>query len=398
MSLSKFLIPVLPLGLLLGACSGEPDDSGPGTSTDTGCKADADCAGTPDTPLCEVASAECAALPPGHQLGWKDGSPGTVALVVINETDKVRDAVDLAFNPSNPAQLWVLNRKDDSVIIIDDPGLPGVKWVRKRDPAASHFMNRPPAMAFGVVLPEWGQTFGVCGDGDNGGDDFMGPALFTANLDIFAKQTPGGLGSHLDMLHSTTFCRGIAHVEASIYFAFNSNKRSLDRYDFVVDHGPGNDDHADGRILRYVPGAVLGVDGIPSHLVHDPEGKQLYVADTGNKRIARLDTSSGVLGPAFAGPEPIKERRMVNDAVLVDVVPPGTLEAPSGIELHDDLIFVTDHATSRFYAFDLAGQQIRHLDTGLPPGSLAGFTFGPDDKIYFTDLLTSRVYRIDPLF
>lgn len=404
MSFAKSLSLVLPVSLFLGACGGEPDETDtPSTTTtttteDQGCKADADCAGTPESPLCDVPSGECLALPPGHQVGFRDGSPGTVALVVIHEPDKLREPVDLAFNPSNLAQLWVTNRKDGSVILIDNPGTPESKWVRMRDPAASHFMNRPPAMAFGVVLPEWGQTFAVCGDGDNGGDDFMGPALFTANLDIFATQTPGGLGSHLDMLHSTTFCRGIAHVEESIYFVFNSTKKSLDRYDFGKDHGPGNDDHADGRILRYAQPMVLGVDGIPSHLVYSPADKQLYVADTGNKRIAKLDTLSGEIGNGFGGLEPVEERKIVQDAVLVDVVPPGTLEAPSGIELHDDLLFVTDNATSRFYVFDLAGKFIRHLDTGLPPGSLAGFTFGPDGKVYFTDMLSSRAYRIDPLF
>ena len=40
---------------------------------------------------------------------------------------------------------------------------------------------------------------------------------------------------------------------------------------------------------------------------------------------------------------------------------------------------------------------IRVLDTGFAPGSLAGFTFGPDGKVYFVDHSTSRVFRIDPL-
>lgn len=411
-SLSFALASALALALPLSGCSEDPSATGEGGSggkggegggetTDTGCAVDADCAASPETPLCDVANGECAPLPPGNEIGWKDGSPTSVAFVSVFEPDKLRDPWDLAFNPAKPTELWVLNYKDDSVYIIQSPGTPEMTWERRRDPAASHFMDGPPAMAFGVVLPEWGQTFGVCGDNDNsanGGTNFMGPALFSAEPAIFAKPTPEGLGSHLDMLHSTSFCRGIAHIEGNIYFAFNSKNHSLDRYDFKADHGPGKDDHSDGEILRYVTGTVTGVDGMPSHLAYDPTDAQLYVADTGNKRIAKLDTKSGTVAGNFAGLEDVVLRKRVDDAVIVDVVPPGTLEQPAGIELHDGLVFVTDAATSRFYAFDLTGKLVRHLDTGFPPGSLAGFTFAPDGKIHFVDRLSGRVYRIDPLF
>jgi outer membrane protein assembly factor BamB len=87
----------------------------------------------------------------------------------------------------------------------------------------------------------------------------------------------------------------------------------------------------------------------------------------------------------------------MDGAVLVDVVPPGSLEAPSGLEVRNGLLYVSDNVTSRFHAFDMmSGQLVRTLDTGLPPGSLAGLTFGPDGKVYFVDILSARVYRIDP--
>jgi len=363
------------------------------------CSVDADCAGAPDTPLCDGPTSVCVALPPGHQIGFGDGTPASVALVPVFVPDLPRMPTDLAFNPAKPTELWSVNRQDSSVDILQRPGAPDMAWERRFDPAADHFMDRMPALAFGAESADWGMTWATCGDGDNGGNGFVGPALFSADLDVFAMDTLGGLGSHLDMLHSTKFCRGIAHVEANIYWVFNSDLGSLDRYDFKADHGPGNDDHADGEIFRYALGLVRGVDDIPSHLIYSPGDRQLYIADTGNQRIARLDTESGAMGAAFGGDEPVVVRRHVDGAVVTDVVPPGTLEAPSGIELHDGLLFVTDHATSRFHVFDLKGQLIRTLDTGLLPGSLAGFTFGPeDDKIYFTDLSSGIIYRIDPLF
>ncbi|WP_234023126.1 hypothetical protein [Sorangium cellulosum] len=334
----------------------------------------------------------CVALPPGAPIGVKDGSPSSVAFVPVYEPDRQREPTDLAFNPDRPEELWVVNRRDDSVIIITNPGAPGSTSVRLRDPAAAHFMDRPPALAFGAP-----GTFGACGDNNNGGDYFMGPSLFSSDLAVFAEPTPDGLGSHLDMLHSTSFCKGIAHEQGNVYWVFNGNDSSLDRYNFAHDHGPGNDDHADGEIYRYVPGEVLGIEGAPSHLFYSAEDRHLYVADTGHKRLLKLDTTTGTPGSSFDGAEPVVERRHVDGATLVELVPPGTLEAPSGIEIHEGLVFVSDHATSRLYAFDLTGQLVRTLDTGLPPGSLAGITFGPDGKLYFVDMLSSRIYRIDPI-
>jgi DNA-binding beta-propeller fold protein YncE len=398
--LSRFALERGALAVLLCACSCDP--SGPGGSDPIAresCQSDADCAVTFDRPFCDTASGECTPLPAGHQLGLKDGRPAVITFFPEFVPDEPLEPWDLAFNPSKPTELWVLNHKDDSVYIVEDPGTPEMAFKRRRDPAASHFMDAPSAMAFGAVVPPWGQTFGVCGDNDgsaHGTTDFAGPSLFSAELDIFAEPTPGGLGSHLDMLHSTSFCRGIAHVADNVYFVFNSQKGSLDRYDFGADHGPGEDDHGDGAILRYVEGSVAGVDGAPSHLVYNREDAHLYVADTGHGRIVKLDTTSGALGDPFPGFEAVAVRRRVDGATLAEVVPPGVVEQPAGIALHDGVLFVTDAANSRFYAFDLQGNLLRRLETGFPPGSLAGLVIGPDGKIHFVDRGTGGVYRIDP--
>jgi len=339
--------------------------------------------------------------PPDYALGRGDGSPTSVSFVPVYEPDEPRQPTDLAFNPSRTTELWVVNRLDDSAIIIENPGSPDETSERRRDPAAAHFMEKPPAIAFGAVSSEWGQTFAVCGDDDNSGNmylGFMGPALFSANLDIFAKQTENDLGSHLDMLHSTSFCRGIAHVDANIYYVYNSQKHSIDKYDFHKDHGPGNDDHSDGEIYRCAAGSFTGIDNVPSHLVFNPDDLQLYIADTGNRRIAKLDTTSGTVGASFSGLEDIAARKSIDNAVVLDVVPAGAIDAPSGIELHAGLLYVTDNGSSRFLVYDLKGRFVRALVTDFPPGSLAGFTFGPEDgKIYFVNMLDGFVYRIDPV-
>ncbi|NUO52548.1 MAG: hypothetical protein HOV80_27185 [Polyangiaceae bacterium] len=375
------------------ACSEDPSKEEEETEEEeeVTCESSDDCADLPDTPYCDQV---CSKLPQGWQLGIEGGEAPTITQIFAPE-DALK-STDLEFNPSVPGELWIVNALNDSVYIVHNAGEADTTSEYKRDPAASHFMDRPPALAFGEVVDPWGQTFGICGDSDNGGNFFMGPALFSADPSIFAVATDGGLGSHLDMLHSTSFCRGIAHLENNQYFAFNSQKGSLDKYDFVIDHGPGNDDHSDGEIWRYAAGQVAGVDGIPSHLAYDAESKLLYVADTGNQRIAVLDTASGSMGSTFGGDEPV-DRTNVDGSTLTELVPAGTLQAPSGIEVSDGVIFVSDNATSVIHAFDTTGAPIRTLETGLAAGSLAGINFGPDGKLYFVDMQTSAVYRIDPV-
>ena len=310
--------------------------------------------------------------------------------------------VDLAFHAERANELWVIGYGDDSIHVGTGVGTEAPAWKRIVDPAAMHFMHKPPAIAMGTP-----DRFATCGDNDNSQNStssdgianlFMGPALFSTDLAVLGKRTSGRLGSHEDMLHNTPLCRGIAHVDANVFWVFNAFDRSLDKYNFNKDHGPGNDDHSDGEIYRYATGRVKGAeDGTPSHVFFDADDGFLYVADTGNGRVGRLDTTKGRKGASLDRQmEPLKDDAVMTGTTVEDVVTAGTLTRPSGIEVFGGLVYVTDAATSTFHAFDKAGTAIRMLATALPPGSLAGFAFGPDKKIYFTDKRGGRVLRIDP--
>src|SRR5690606_3474583 len=103
-------------------------------------------------------------------------------------------------------------------------------------------------------------------------NDFMGPTLWSADLDIYAQTNPAAvdflgfdLGSHLDMLHESPLCMGIAWVSDNVYFTFDGLTGSISRYDFVEDHGAGFDDHSDGIVERFVDAGVSRVEGVPSH-------------------------------------------------------------------------------------------------------------------------------------
>jgi hypothetical protein len=326
------------------------------------------------------------------QIG--DGTPASIAISEIYAATASAELIDLAFNAADPTELWVLGYGNDSVYLGSGVGETNGTWKRLHDPAASHFMHNPPAIAWGAA-----GLWATCSDSAGDPKDFTGPALFSSDLSVFTTQNATTkLGSHLDMLHNTSFCRGVAHVEANWFWTFNGQLGSLEKYNFAEPHEPGGDDHKDGEIYRYAQGQVKGVEGVPSHLAYDATDKFLYVADTGNKRIVRLDTTRGTLTTSLPRRnEPLAANGVMVGADVEEVVPPGVLEQPSGLELHGGHIYVTDAATGRFHVFDKTGKELRKLETGLPARALAGFTFGPDGKIWFVDRVGSRVLRIDPV-
>ena len=383
MNVWKLALPVL----MCVACSTAP----PATS----CSSDVDCAAAKDAPVCDAANSVCVAgTPRATLIGTGDGTPSSVTFTSVYEPDRPRQPTGLAFNPMHPEELWIVDYTDDTVVTITSPGTAQAPVQTRHDPAAGHFMHKPTGIAFADDA-----TWATCGDNDNsqnGSTGFMGPAAFSADPAIFATQNPTTrLGSHLDMLHASPFCMGIAHERDHAYWVFDGENSALVRYDFRDFHPPGEEDHSDGVIWFYATGQVKRAPGIPSQLVYNPDDAMLYAADTGNGRVVKLDTTSGIMGQDLPTLEPSVPVQ-IDNATLTELVPPGTLEAPSGIALKDGIIYVSDNATSRFSAFDLTGKLVRWLDTGLPPGSLVDLTVGPDGKLYFVDMTSGRAYRIDP--
>jgi DNA-binding beta-propeller fold protein YncE len=226
----------------------------------------------------------------------------------------------------------------------------------------------------------------------------MGPSLWTSDLTVFAKQNPNGLGSHIDMLHQAPLCMGIAHEAQNAYWTFNGFANSIVRFDFGADHDVGTDDHSDGYVIQYVPGLVKYQAKVPSHLTYDSASGMLYIADTGNHRVARLNTKTGTRGKTLIAKEPLDDYYQMDNATLTTVVAEATGDVllPSGIELHKGLLYVSDNERDTITAFTLEGQKVKQLTTGLPKGALSGIAFGPDGKLYFVDMIGNRVLRIDP--
>lgn len=343
------------------------------------------------------------------------GTAETATFTSVYSPQQPTGAPDLEFHPDRD-QLWIVNRRAKVegectqsnptsercrslagfTTIIDAPGTDDQNARVLEDGNSWHFMRRPPSIAMGD-----NGLFATCGEAATGNFEdndvmFIGPSLWETDLSIYA-QPSGGNGSHMDMLHATPWCVGIAHEVDNVYWLFNGHVGSLDRYDFAEHHGPGNDDHSDGTIHRYVEGELSRVEDVPGHLVIDDSTNLLYVADTGNGRIISIDVTAGEQGGMFQPVyEELAEWGTMENVTVTEFVAPGTLDRPSGIALHEGTLYVSDNATGMLHAFDIeTGDELASLQTELGDGELAGIEVGPNGKIWFTNLTSGELFRLD---
>jgi hypothetical protein len=238
----------------------------------------------------------------------------------------------------------------------------------------------------------------------------MGPTLWSSDLDIFGESNPeaiefltdlfgfyADLGSHLDMLHESPFCMGIEWGGTdNHYWVFDGGDSSISFYDFAADHDVGFDDHSDGIIIRYAKDEVERVADIPSHLALDESSGLLYIADTGNGRVAVLDTETGEPGDEIRANEPGVTQYEMEGAdiwTLVDGEEHG-LSAPSGIELVEGHLLVTDNASGTIFAFDLEGNLVDYLELEVPEGALMGLVAPSLDDIWLVDAVNNELLRL----
>jgi hypothetical protein len=397
-SRSRVLAPALS-ALLSMACGSDPlrqpDASDPGW--------------TPSPERAATASA----------IGTGDGSSGSVRFEAVFEPsdnrDRLLEPTGLAWHGQKTDELWVTLRfGPDARTCNTDGGAcpwleghvaivagattlePGVTM--KVDANAWHFMRRPTGIAWGA-----GDRFATCGEARTGNyeDDefpYNGPTLWTADPAIFAEPPPPGAnGTHLDMLHSSPFCMGIAHEVDSIYWVFNGDAGALDRYDFHEPHQPGGEDHSDGEVWRYALGELQRVPEVPAHLAYEPASRLLYVSDPGHSRVIALDTATGAESGEIISYDGLRTHALVTGATVTEIVRPGEVARPSGLALVDGVLFVADRASGRITAWDVeAKRPIRSLDTGFGPDALTALSYGPDGKLYASDIVGGRVLRIEP--
>lgn len=313
----------------------------------------------------------------------------------------LRRPAAMAVHPGD-GSLWIVNRGDDSTTIVDGPGSPGMQARRYQDDS-DHFMNNPLAIAFSRSRLEHAVALESINDynGAAPGNYFTGPTLFSSDRTIFQ----GGASSHLDMLHHSPLAVGIAagarpaagQPDRREYWVFNGAAGCIDRYYFHEPHVLGGHDHADGQTFRY-GGGLRRVANVPGHLVLDEAAGVLYIADTGNGRIARLDTQAVSLSQSYPinGYHAETPLRRVPGAAIQSVTAPGALERPAGLILTGGKLVVSDHATGKVSVFSPDGALLGQADTGLGAGALTGLC-EVQGKLYLLDARGDRLLELTVL-
>lgn len=331
----------------------------------------------------------------------RDGLDAIRVTTIADQNYGLNGPRDLEFNPEADGQLWVVNRNDHSTVVLKKTGSDQQTYQKFNNFGARHFLAKPAALAFGqpgfmaTAQQEDEKTQSTTPP------DFMGPTLWTTDLSTF----DGGHGGHMDMLHNSPLASGIAWETGNAYWVLDGYHGALTRYDFKMDHGPGGSDHTDGVVRRYVDGQVGIKEGVVAHVAMNREAGLLYAADTGNNRIAVLDTSTGSVGPRIMPNYDRTDQAKVVGAELTTVVDGNAagLQAPAGLELHDGHLYVSDNATSTIYAFKANGtnqaELVDSMDVSrfVEAGSMQGLALDGEGNIYVADAANNRVLRLAPL-
>jgi hypothetical protein len=370
------------------------------------CAAGEQCATNADCAMEWCQSGVCTD-PPGKLLGKGDSVSGSATVTVVQHKQNLSGPADLEFNPANPNELWVANQNNDSIAIIHNPGKPDQSSVRYID-GGHHFLEEVVSLSFGDQ-----GTMGTCGATQNTYNDFappnnyMGPALWPGSYSEFEKhkcnamftpRCPDAANVHLDMLHNSPLCMGIAAAGGNTFYVFSGFVGEIDFYDFGEPHVSGGTYHGDGKKKRFAGIGVKRVGKVPGHLYYDWDTGWLYIADTGNSRIIRMDTNTGSKSGMFPTyPDEVWMDTIVG-ATVEEIVPKSAqlVFEPSGILIHEGYIYVSDNANGLVNAFDMNGARVKVLDTGLGANAVSGMDVGPDGKLYMVDRKGDGILRVDP--
>lgn len=317
--------------------------------------------------------------------------------VISSATDGLAFPTDLEFNPLVPGELWVTNRTDYSIVVYQDAGTPTQLAMKLQNgfDNGTHFLAKPAALAFGApgTFATAQQENVATQPGDPPDGSFMGPTLWTSDLNIFT----GGHQSHLDMLHNSPLASGIAWEADNTYWVYDGTHGSLTRYLFNQDHGLGGTDHTDGAIYRYADGELGYENSIASHVVFDHDTAYVYAADSQNGRIVRLDPTTATMGNTLSPNYDGCIMNYMSGAELITLVDGSALDpvltTPSGLELVDGVLYVSDPINGRVYGFDTDGTLLDWLETGLPAGSLMGMAFDDEGSMWITDPGANQVRK-----
>lgn len=319
--------------------------------------------------------------------------------VIASSAQSVQNPRDLDFHPIlSRNELWIILKSTESsggkTIKISNAGQDNQTSLLQQDGNAWHFMSLPTGIAFSQN-ENFATSPGVYDANHDGGSPFTGPSLWNSDPNVYAQES-GGNGSHLDMLHESPYSMGIAYEIDNKFWVTCGDHNEVMSYDFQDDHGPGNSDHSDGIIYKYpIPGYNEDSNHeVPDHLVFDHNTGWLYVCNSQQNRVIRINTLSGTPGADVTPNEPTEIYKYMEDFEWEEIITTG-LDAPTGIDIVENRLIVSNYNNGDINLYDISSDTpvlIGVIPT-LSPG-IMGVKVGPDGLIWFVNSITDKVMRI----
>lgn len=312
---------------------------------------------------------------------------------------------DLDFHKDADRQneLWVINENNiggrthgGSTVTFYNAGQETQWSDYRKDAYSAHFMHTASAIA----ISENG-TFGNpldVQDANNNNGYFTGPALWPTDTSIYARVHQNGpdLGSHLDMIHQTPFGEGMASEGGNVYWVFDGYHNAIVKYDFVNPHAAGGEYHSDGIVWRHSDVIVQREAGLSSHMEFDPESGWLYIADTGNERIIRMDPNSGnVAGNLSPYGETLAGYYNMSGTDW-EVVANTGLNQPTGLDIYNGRLLVSDFANGDIIVYDITQNpvvELGRIETGLS-NEIMGLKVSLDGDIWYVCHNDNELYQL----
>ena len=134
-------------------------------------------------------------------------------------------------------------------------------------------------------------------------------------------------------------------------------------------------------------------------MVLDHSNDMLYICDTGNQRIIRMNINAGEIGNDLdTYGENIEGYYSMIGADFETVIDSG-LVSPTGIDIYNTFLLVSDYSTGDIHIYDLEPtnqfQLIHKLGTDIID-DLMSIKVGPDGTIWFVSTNANKLYQILP--